>query len=269
MRRTRFGLRFATALAVLATNLVAQQTPQPATRLPEFEAASVKPVDMNGEILNAFIIRPGGRLDFKGQELDGLIRLAFHPERITGGAEWTRVEKFDIQAVPPEDLRGSITDLRTRPFIADPNIRQMLQALLIRRFKLRFHYESVATDVYLLQKGADDPTFRPTSVDPVKANSPGWSPIGRDAGNWVLRGATMAALADALSSFLRAPVLDETGLTGAYDYRQRGTDEAITPGQDLGPSFLAFFKEMKLTLQKTKRPIDVFVIDSAERPIPD
>jgi len=136
----------------------------------------------------------------------------------------------------------------------------------------------VTSDVYLLQKGAKPPAFRPTSVDPSKTNSSLWQPIGRPQGHWVLHGATMAMLAQALSGTLQVQVLDETGLTGAYDYTQRGTDDIapavgddIAPavGQDLGPSLLNFLAELKLTLRKARRPVNVFVIDGAEKPLPD
>ncbi len=248
----------------------AAQTSQPPLQLPEFEIATVKFVDMNGEILNMCSIRPGGRLDIRGWDLNTLIAAAFRPERISGGADWTRSQRFDIQAVPPEDMRASITDLRTRPFIADPRLRQMLQALLTSRFQLRFHYETVTSDAYVLQTGGKPPAFRPTSIDPSRANSLGWQPITLDHGHWVLQGATMAALAHALSGTLGIRVLDETGLTGAYDYKQRGIyDEAPTVGQDLGPSLLHFLAELKLTLRKVTRPVDVFVIDDAKRPLPD
>jgi hypothetical protein len=48
------GLRFSIAVTLstaLAAGLAGQQTNQPTLQLPEFDAASVKPVDMNGEIL--------------------------------------------------------------------------------------------------------------------------------------------------------------------------------------------------------------------------
>lgn len=238
-------------------------------QLPEFETASVKPVDMNGEILNYLRLRPGGRLEIGGWELYALIKAAFRPDRLTGGADWTRVQKFNIQAVPPEEARATITDLRTSPFITDLHIRQMLQSLLIQRFALQFHYERVITDVYLLQRGDKPPSMRPASADSSKKDLAGAAAIGRDHGRWVLRTATMSDLARVLSDVLELPVLDDTGLAGSYDYEQRQVDVAPAAGQDAARLFLNLVTELRLKLRKAKRPVDVFVIDRAVRPLPD
>ena len=247
----------------------AAHTKQPAPKLPEFEVASVKPVDMTGQLLNSFTIHPGGRMDMQGWELTRLISVAFNVERVTGGADWTRVQKFDIRAVPPNEMQASIKDVRSKPGIADPHLRQMLQALLIGRFQLRFHHETTTSNVYLLQRGATPPTLRPTSIDGSRTTSWAWQFLTRDHGRWVLQGATMPTLARILSGALETPVLDETGLTGTYDYKQRGADDdAPVADQDLVPSLLRFVAELKLKLRKAKRPVDVFMIDGAARPLP-
>jgi uncharacterized protein (TIGR03435 family) len=80
---------------------------------------------------------------------------------------------------------------------------------------------------------------------------------------------SMASLAEMLSrSFDNAnwrPVLDRTNLTGQFNYFVR-YDRSPAPDA-MGPSiFSALEKELGLRLQPTTAPMEVFVIDRAERP---
>jgi uncharacterized protein (TIGR03435 family) len=145
----------------------------------------------------------------------------------------------------------------------------MLQALLIRRFRLRFHYEAIDSDVYLLQNTSKLPVARPTSADAPKTQLSSQASVFRDHGHWVLQDATMPDLARELSNALGTPVIDNTGLKGAYDYKQRGSDVPPADGQGAESSLLMFLGELKLRLHKVKRPVDVFVIDRAGRPTPE
>ena len=78
----------------------------------------------------------------------------------------------------------------------------------------------------------------------------------------------MAALVDKLGEMLECPVVDRTGLQGIYSF-----DLAFAPiqpdpsGNDSGPSiFSALQEQMGLKLEKTKAPVEVTVIDRAEKP---
>jgi uncharacterized protein (TIGR03435 family) len=63
----------------------------------------------------------------------------------------------------------------------------------------------------------------------------------------------------------QAPVLDQTGLTGAFDYRQTVPDS--DPEFDHNTSFLRFISELGLKLDKSRGPIEILVIDSAAKPV--
>jgi uncharacterized protein (TIGR03435 family) len=77
-----------------------------------------------------------------------------------------------------------------------------------------------------------------------------------------------------LSSQLQKPVVDKTGLTGKYDFTLRWATEqlSLVPGAATGeadklPSiFTAMREQLGLRLDSTKGPIEVLVIDRADKP---
>jgi len=74
-------------------------------------------------------------------------------------------------------------------------------------------------------------------------------------------------------------VLDKTGLSGAFDYTQKETEKFRPSGPDLSQeerisefssahqaSLLNLLQERHLKLEKSKGPIEIFVIDHVENP---
>ena len=88
----------------------------------------------------------------------------------------------------------------------------------------------------------------------------------------------MHMLASQLARALGRIVLDQTGLTGEYDFKLQWTpDENPQPSSDSpeqrsvrdpqGPSlFTAVQQQLGLRLEATKGPVEVVVIDHIERP---
>jgi uncharacterized protein (TIGR03435 family) len=176
--------------------------------------------------------------------------------------------RYDIVAVPPKEIRSTITDHRSLVQNSDTRLPQMLQVLLASRFQLRCHVETKTGNVYLLQKGKKPPAFTPTTIDLSEARGTAFLSIGRHGQQWEFRAATMPELASFLSRALGSPVLDQTGLSGKYDYKQRVINpDAI--GLDANAPFMAFFSELHLSLIKSKGPVDTLVIDSAQKASPN
>ena len=81
----------------------------------------------------------------------------------------------------------------------------------------------------------------------------------------------MALLANSLSRQLGRPVRDVTGLTGKYDFHVEWIPDA-GPCPDApesatdGPSLLAAMQQqLGLKLESTKGPVEIIVIDHAEK----
>ena len=77
-----------------------------------------------------------------------------------------------------------------------------------------------------------------------------------------------------LSAFVGRLVIDRTGLTGDFDLDLSYTPESPARGAigvpTDGPSiFTALQEQLGLKLESQRGPVDVFVIDRAERPTPD
>lgn len=245
-----------------------------AQALPEFEVATIKPTNMQAMHVVGVNVYPGGRVRIGNASLKGLICVAFDLGywQLSGGESWMEKDEFDLEAVPPEEMRASLTDIRHSYWsIDDERLRQMLQALLIDRFQLKFHRDTKAGTVYLLEKSGKELRLQPTKVDSsgdrplVPAGHAG--EVAFVDARWSLHNASMPELAKFASAYVvRRPVLDQTGLTGSYDYRsptQVGPDQTKI---DLAAAFPLLIEELGLKLKSAKGPVETFVIDHAEKP---
>jgi uncharacterized protein (TIGR03435 family) len=90
----------------------------------------------------------------------------------------------------------------------------------------------------------------------------------------------MTQLANTLAMLVGRIVFDRTGLTGSFDFTLRWTPDQIPTGFDKkagalglppvdpnGPSiFTALQEQLGLKLDSQRGPVDVLVVDRAERP---
>ena len=232
---------------------------------PAFEVATVKPTVPGIAHTTGVQVYPGGRLVIPVITLKGLIAIAFGLSywQISGGDPWLVRDEYDIEAKPSEN----ITNLRHSLFgIEDQRLREMLQRLLVDRFQLSFHRETKTGKVYLLKRNGAL-RLRPTGTDDSQ-HSAFSGDIGFAAGRWVISNTSMPQLAKyAAERILHAPVSDQTGLSGSFDYKQPNTlaDSEVNYGDPSGP-FLLLIPELGLKMEAAKGPVEIFVIDHAEKP---
>ena len=227
-----------------------------------FEVASVKPArpDVTERSLTH---NPGARLTTSNATVKMLIMLAYQvmPDQISGGPNWLETDGFDI------DAKGADSKATQEQF------RQMIQSLLNDRFQLRVHRSTKELSIYALVLAKNGP-----KLVEAKGDDPEVSMRIERPGQMTGVKATMAMLATALSRPLQRKVVDETGLKGAYNFKlqfvpdrnaSKPGDDGVIPPND-GPSiFKALQEELGLNLKATKGPVDVLVIDHAEKPIPN
>jgi uncharacterized protein (TIGR03435 family) len=187
--------------------------------------------------------------------------------RISGPA-WMRTNRYNIEAkVPPGATRDQL--------------RLMLQALLVDRFKLSAHFDKKEMQILELTVAKSGPKMKESDADPSVPPTPPPPPavfIGRIG----VDKRTMQELAQALSGMMGQPVIDATGLTAKYDTELYYGTEAFVgmPGgppprdpfdprgarPDSGPnSFDAARTQLGLELKPKKSPVDVLVVDHAEQ----
>ena len=271
----------ALSLAILIGTSLAAQAP---TRL-RFDAATIKSApELIGRAPNGV-----GLFARNYITLQNLLVYAYDlPSfRIAGGAGWVTSEHFDVLAK---------TD--SRPTI--PQIREMLQELLGDRFRLKVHREQRELPTFDLVMARSDrrpgPNLKPAPVDctPVlnglrpMADSPMVERAGASrprcatmlsmgAGVITLfqNGAPLAKLTDHLERTLNRGVSDKTRLEGLFDVELSYTDDSIpaafrgTNPPEAPSVSSAVVEQLGLKLESSRGPVDVLVIDSVERPLPD
>lgn len=163
------------------------------------------------------------------------------------GPEWIKVEeRYDIAAKAP----GPATDEQMRP---------MLQALLLERFRMKVHRETRDTNVYVLVRGKGEPKVKAASAQVTPHIS------GKD-GVATFENFPISRLTFLLSRRLDRPVIDQTGLKGNYDY---SVDITGLPGPNPDASAPSIFstiqRDLGLKLEARKEPVSILVIDSASK----
>jgi uncharacterized protein (TIGR03435 family) len=154
----------------------------------------------------------------------------------------------------------------------------MLQKLLAERFQLSFDREKRELSVYAIVSDSGPHKLIRSEGDPN--GLPGL--FFRGLGNLPVTNATIADLAGVLQGVvLERPVVDQTGLSGRYDFtllwtpdefqfRALGARGAPPPSSEAAPDlFMAFRQQLGLRLESTKALAEVLVIDSVERPSPN
>lgn len=267
-------------LALCGTLMVAAlQAQGPAT----FDAASIK-VNRSGEGRSSMGVR-GSQLAVINYNLFNIIRNAWglQGNQIAGGPDWSRADdvRFDITAKLPDGVKES-------------EVGPMLQRLLADRFKLRTHRETRQVPVYAMVLARADgrlgPKMTPAAVDCAALRAafqrgerpPEPAPVGdRPAcgmrttpGRVLAGGYAMADIGRNLSGLVGGrPVIDRTGLGGLYDLELTWTPDQPTGGANADTSgvsvFTALQEQLGLKLEATIGPVDLLVIDSAERPSED
>lgn len=201
--------------------------------------------------------------------------------------KWVATDRFEIHA----KAEGNPTK---------DQMRLMLQSLLADRFKLAVHFEARETRVFALvlnKPGITGPGLRPHAEGPpcdvtIPARGTGNSAgnqgvFPRVCGMFMLnlsqnrnnllgsRDATMKQIAESLAGEAHRPVIDQTGLSGRFDFRLEWTPEsnvAAPPGADapVDSSAVTYAEalndQLGIRLKPTTALINVLVIDHVERP---
>ena|SRR5215472_347003 len=187
-------------------------------------------------------------------------RWAYHVmDYQVSGPDWINVERYDITA-------------KAAGQVPEDQLRTMMQTLLAERFKLVTHHQTKEMQAYLLQVAKGGPKFKESAA----AGEPDIKPDQRTM-TIVAQRTPMSQLVDGLVNVFRAPVIDQTGLTGKYDV----TINAAKYLADIGPKeggtggtapmdpqaiiMRGLQEELGLKLEAKKMPVELVVIDRAEK----
>ena len=230
-----------------------------------FEVASVKPnttLDRNVSVNRT----PAGGLDAVNVSVRMLITFSYRirDEQIFGAPGWLDTDRYDIHAKAPagEPVRTDFFDATG----AD-RVRLRTRALLADRFGLKLRSETRELPVYVLTvaKHGAKPALKPWK----EGDEPGPQNIGR-ANSYTAKKVSMRAFAEGyLSSRMGRVVLDQTGLSGDFNFKlEFEPDQAGRGAADLtGPTFLdALEDQLGLKMEPRKGSVNVLVIEHVARP---
>lgn len=213
---------------------------------PAFDVTSVRQSPLGvgeGSGRARVTVLPNG-VTFANASLNYCIQWAYQVRfyQVTG-PDWTSAERYEISG------------RREQP-VSIEQLRDFVRGMLGQRFRLDLHHESRLRPVYALTAPKDamglPNSTRPASMRVVD-------------GSFVFTHVTMGDLAEHLSDLaaLDRPVVDRTGVAGIFDVTLRQATAATR--EEPGPIFQAL-GELGLELKAQKAPLDMIVIDHAERP---
>ena len=260
----------------------------PALPAPELEVASIRPCDGTGPTL-APRFESGGRVTARCMPLISLITQVWGLapfQELVGAPKWLTGGGSPSVTIAAKAPAGTYTDAQGVP--DRDALNAMMRSLLIDRYKMAIHYEDRPVDAYTLV--AAKPKL--TRADPsnrtgcARSNPPGGPGL---AIRLVCQNMTMAQLAEQIQGYstdIFYPVIDGTGLEGAWDFTLNynalmnvsaflgaaAARDGLTPRASAEPSepsggisFVdAVEKQLGLKLEMHKRTAPVLVLDHIE-----
>jgi uncharacterized protein (TIGR03435 family) len=258
------------------------------------EVASVKPALPDSRVRGSMRGGPGtgdpGQITYTNVTLHNVLLRAYDIQTFQlTGPDWLQSRKYDISAkVPPGTTKAQFGP--------------MLQKLLADRFHLVIHHETKDLQGFELVAGKSGAKLKPTAIAasqpavelsaPPKTDPEGYPQFDGPGlifmegirGKAVLVFVTAkaqgpSALTQLISREFRLPILDNTGLTGKFDFHLEfapqppgalpaplSPDTLPSAPDDSGPNLTtAVQQQLGLRLNPRKVPVDMVVVDRAEQ----
>ena len=276
------GLGLTVALSPLVEVTSAQRASAPS---PKFEVVSVK-VNKSMEAGKGLLTWRGNTFRATNVTLRTVLQFAYgpvtadgrsvrnlEPYRIVEGPSWIDTERFDIEARISDGQSSSSA------------ISLMVRAALVDRFALKAYLEPRETSVYALVMARSDARLgrdlhpasgncAQTRAELEKLGNSG-IPCGVRfrTGTISAAGTSMGAFAFGLASIAGRLVVDQTALTGDFDFdlefAQDPTPEQAVgnpPTEPVASLFTALQEQLGLKLESRKTPVEVLIVDQVSRP---
>jgi uncharacterized protein (TIGR03435 family) len=233
----RFVANITLAASLLPSALAAQ------TR---YEVASIHPSRPGASPQSARVYFVDDGFEAKDSTLGDILDMlnGWQLHRVVGGPAWMTTDRYDIHAkatvpVPPKEQHDA------------------LMALLAERFNLSVHHETRDLPAMVL--------LAPKMPGGVKPAAPGETYsvpyFARDV--LPFTAVPMSAFTNYLSNVWQSPVVDQTGLEGAYDFTLNPSSE---PGESWGDRIHDALGAVGFKIEYKKVPTEVTVVDRCERP---
>jgi uncharacterized protein (TIGR03435 family) len=236
-----------------------------------FEAADVRvSTSSKNATVSGGTLR-GGRYEIRSATMVDLISLAYdmEPDKVLGGPNWLDWDRFDVLAKAPQSATQN-------------DLRLMLQRLLADRFTLKVRKDTRVMPAFVLLAGRGKPKMKAVSGAGDQAscqNVPPSTPPDPRLQYLVIscHNISMAVFATVLrgiggNTYLADPVVDQTGLSGTWDFELKWTPRPrlAQAGADGISLFDAIEKQLGLKLEAKQAPLPVLRVDSVnQQPTPN
>jgi uncharacterized protein (TIGR03435 family) len=236
---------------------------------PKFEVLSVKP-SQPGSLVQSIGSAPGGeRYQAKAVTLKTLIQTAYRvrADQIVGGPNWIGVDRFDLEAKAEKPS-------------SEVELRAMLKSALSERFGLQFRSDTKELPAYILTAEKSGPKMTPHDPERTGEAKVAFTTLQPLHMKVAGTAASMELFAFRMNYLLDRPMIDQTGLSGGYDFTLTYTmeapesmKEAMTThgGQPIdftGPTiFKALREQLGLRLEPAKAPVEIMSISAVSKPV--
>jgi uncharacterized protein (TIGR03435 family) len=239
-----------------AWEIPAEDKPMAKDADPDWEVVTVRPGDPNAH--SAGFHLEGRQVFIERKTVMDMLLVGYemHKKQIVNEPDWARSEIWDVKGVP--DTPGK------------PSLRQLqglVRKALVERFGLVTHTEPREMEVFALTVAKGGHKMTPSAGDPN--GLPNENDNGDAIVNMRIENMSMKEFALLMKFFTDKPVVDQTGLSGRFDFQMKWTaDESRAPADGSAPPslFTAIQEQLGLKLEPVRANTDVLVIDKVERP---
>jgi uncharacterized protein (TIGR03435 family) len=187
---------------------------------------------------------------------------------------WATDTLYNVQARSDEAADARLAKLTDNEVRLEK--RNAIRVLLAERLGLKSHLETRNSSVYhlVVDKGGVKLQVAPAPPPPADGEAPPLPPPSNLAAHGSQHGLefvgsneSMRAITGALSTMVEAPVLDKTGLSGAYNFTLQFGREWSAHDPDSWPSiFTAVQEQLGLKLEAVHESVPNLVIDHITKP---
>jgi uncharacterized protein (TIGR03435 family) len=184
----------------------------------------------------------------------GLVTYAYDVKdyQVVGGPKWMDSDPYTIVAkLPPGTPKST-----TKGTESDPRLMAAAQALLADRFHMVMHREKKEVAGFALVVAKTGLRLKPVEGEGGMSSNFG-------NGRAEFRHCALEYIADILAHIVGHPVVDQSGIAGAFDVKLEWAPDGSTDGR---PSIFAALQDVGLKLEGKKVPVDLIVIDRMEKP---
>lgn len=230
---------------------------------PRFEVVSIRPTTPDNKTPK-FIPSPD-RFTVRAETARNLIYFAYDIKYgyNKGGGKWVDSDRFDIDAKIDDATAQAFSNMNGRERMAQ--LRLMVQGLLQDRFSLVIQKQTKNMPVYALVVSKDGSKLQ----DAEKAAHGGWT-VASSKGITKIT-AKDAGLNGLVQYLMQQPaigrqVIDETRLSGAYNYELEWTSDPNSSDSTQPNIFTALQEQLGLKLEPRVGPVQTVMVEHIDRP---